>query len=816
MKKKLLIAILTALCIVASTFGFTAAYAENEKYDGKTNLATDSTLWAQSWFTDHYGFASIDENGILFDKYGTDSAVAAVSLKEALPYEGKISITFNSECADGNGFLKVVFADASGTANGNAMKFWEIANGAEHLAIEIQANAVSVWQYQIGGNSSGSHNQLPINGSGNNYIDGKDHVLTIEYKTTETAYNLKLSVDETVHIDQAISSTTLYCANILTLGGYSSIGTINDNLLIKSVTVEQKGEGPAPVIDEDNLLGKADLWEVAESETVAYDATTATLTASAYNDTFAKLVDEVPAEAKITFKVEYKDLPAEPIHRPVLKVSLIDTPTASVTMSLDDDGNFWLYHSDKVNAEFLATAGDWAPGLLTAANDIVVTITPELTDGDEGVYVEVLAGGKVIGIMANDVGLVAKNELAFFAAESGKAVISSVKVEDLLVEKEDTAIDTTDLLASASNWSYVSSTVSADKISLGGSDYLDGQVAIPVDSVVEFTINGTSDANAWYQFGFGTYHSSLWDGQTFGEGEARFRIVTTGTQGFYTLDLNYTAIAKKTADTTLIFDGTEQHFKWVTETVEEGLKVTLYRNDVEEFTQVYGKETAIGASKAFYLMFRATGNHNVDPVLTNVKYSVESTVDCTEYNEAVAIKKAIYGLAVPTEENAAEVKAQAEALIENLDNEFVDNVLYAEYVIELADVQLAIVADKAAAQVVIDFIDGLVETYATITAENVEQAEVAVVDAQDKFAALTAAQQAYVTNVGKIDDVQIAIDEYKLSVEPEDPATSEESGDETSDSESVVSDGCVASMAIPSIFAIIAFAGAAALIRKKD
>lgn len=827
MKKKLLIALLTALCIVASTFGVTSAFASNEKYDGETNLAVDSSLWTPSWFTTHYNFVTMDENGILFDSYGTESAVGAVSLKDALPYEGKINITFNSESTNANGFLKVVFADASGTPDGMAMKFWEIANGAEHLALEIQTNSVTAWQYQVGGASSGNHNQLNVASGTANYIDGEDHVITIEYKTSETAYDLKLSIDETVHYEGSIASTNLYCGSVLTLGGYSSSGTVTDNLHIKSVTIKEEGEAPAPVIDEDNLLGKADLWEIAESDVVTYDATTATLTAGASDGALATLLESVPAEAKITFKVEYKDLPAEAIHRPVVKVRIIDTPTAIVDLSLDDDGNVWLQHDDK-NGK-ITSQGDWAPGLLAAASNVVITITPALTDGDEGVYVEALAGGKVIGLMVNDVSLVAKNQLAFGFGGSGTAVITSVKVEDLLVEKEGTAMDTTDLTG-ASNWACVSSTFEDGKIKLGGQDYLDGKVAIPVDSVVEFTINGTADANAWYYLGFGNFHSQLWDGLTFEEGQARFRIVTTGTQGFYLLDLNYTSIAKASSDTTLLFDGNDQHFKWVTESLEEGLKVTLFRNDVEEFSEVYGYDTAMGASKQFYFMFRATGAHTADPVITDVKYSVESTIDYTEYNAAVAIKRAIYGLEIPTEENAAEVKAQAESLIADLDNEFVDNVLYAEHIIDLADAQLAVVADKAAAQPVIDFIDGLAETYATITADNVDQAEIDLVDAQDMYDALTDAQKAYVTNVGTIESIQIAIDEYKLSLEPE--STPEESTPvesipevESNPEESTpaeeskggsTSSSCSGSVSLPAIFTLLAFAGVVTLIKKKN
>lgn len=825
MKKKLLIALLTALCIVASTFGFTSVFASNEKYDGETNLATDSTLWSPSWFTNHYGFVTIDDNGILFDSYGTDTACGAVSLKEGLPYNGKVSITFNSEATNANGFFKVVFADPSGTANGNAMKPWDIA-GVDHLALEIQTNSVAFWRYNKDGAGpfpTGAEGQ-GINYATNNYIDGEDHVLTIEYSACETVYDLKISIDDVVHYDGEIATSAFYCNNILTFGGYAN-STVEDDLAIKSVIVEKTGADPAPVIDEDNLLGNAAAWEIEESA-IAYDPTYATLTTSAYEGTAATLLEKVPAEAKISFNVEYSNLPAEFTQNAVMKIRVLDSDNGEVFVRFDDSGNVWISHDDK-NGN-LITQGDWVPGLLSASNEVVITITPELTDGDEGVYVEVSAAGKVIGLMVNDISLVATSRFEIFGCSIANATFSSVKVEDLLVEKSGTGVETVDLLANASNWSFVSSTVASDKIALGGQDYLDGQVAIPVNSTVEYTINGTSDANAWYYLGFGNFHSQLWDGLTFGEGEACFRIVTTGTQGFYLLDLNYTSVAKASSDTTLLFDGTDQHFKWVTETVEDGLKVTLYRNDVEEFSQVYGKDTAIGSSDAFYLMFRATGAHNVDPVITNVKYSFESAIDYTDYNAAVAIKRAIYGLEIPTEENAETVKATAEALINDLDNDLVDNVLYAEYIIDLADAQLAIVADKAAAQPVIDAIETLATTYATITAENVEQAEIAVVDAQDAYNALTDAQKTYVTNYGKIEDVQIAIDEYELSILPgegesssegesmnESEIASEVESVEESKEEGKQSGGCSGSFGATAIASMLALVGAVMIARKK-
>jgi len=813
MKKKLLIALLTAFCIVASAFGFTSAFASNEKYDGETNLAADSSLWTPSWFTNHYGFVTMNENGILFDSYGTDTACAAVSLKEGLPYNGKVSITFNSDDTNANGFLKVIFADPSGAANGSAMKPWEIS-GVDHLALEISTNSVAFWRYNKNGEGpfpTGAEGQ-GINYATNNYIDGEDHVLTIEYAASETVYDLKISIDSTVHYDSEIETSAFYCNNILTIGGYAN-ATVTDDLAIKCVTVEKTANDPAPEIDEDNLLGKADAWEIAESEAIAYDPTYATLTTSAYEGTAATLLEKVPAEAKISFNVEYSNLPAEPTQNAVMKIRVLDSDNGEVFVRFDDSGNVWISHDDR-NGN-LISQGDWVPGLLTASNEVVITITPALTGGDEGVYVEVSAAGKVIGLMVNDVSLVATNKFEIFGCSIANATFSKVKVEDLLVEKEGTAMDVTDLMASASNWSYVSSKVASDKIELGGSDYLDGQVAIPVDSVVEFTINGTADASAWYYLGFGNFHSQLWDGLEFQEGQARFRITTTGTMEYYVVDMNYTTVSKKTPDVTRLFDGTDQHFKWVTESLEEGLKVTLFRNDVEEFSQVYGYDTAMGASKNFYLMFRATGEHTANPIITNVKYSVESTIDYTEYNAAVAIKKAIYGLEIPTEENAATVKAAAEALIKDLDNEFVDNVLYADYIIDLADAQLAIVADKQVAQPVIDAIETLATTYATITADNVEQAEIDLVDVQEAYDALTETQKTYVSNYGKIEDVQIAIDEYELSLLPGDGESTEETESNEGGSEAGTSGGCGGSLGATAIASMLALAGAVMIARKK-
>ena len=153
MKKKYIGAILLSLCVAISfMFGITA-FAAGKSFDGTTNLATDASKWTESSWTVANNYATIDENGITFTEYGTASAVAAVSLKEGLPYSGRITINFCSQIPDsGNpaGFMKVIFADGSGSANGSAMKPWEISDKAEHLALEINFSGISLWRYNIG------------------------------------------------------------------------------------------------------------------------------------------------------------------------------------------------------------------------------------------------------------------------------------------------------------------------------------------------------------------------------------------------------------------------------------------------------------------------------------------------------------------------------------------------------------------------------------------------------------------------------------------------------------------------------------------
>lgn len=145
-KKRSLLTLLAAACLIFTGIGIPSVSAAGEKFDGTTNLATDSTLWSKSAMT-NASWYTVDEKGIVFTEYGTGSAVGALSLKDSLPYEGTIAMTFNSETTVGNGFLKVVFADNSGSANGLAMKPWEISGSAEHVALEIQKDSVFLWQY---------------------------------------------------------------------------------------------------------------------------------------------------------------------------------------------------------------------------------------------------------------------------------------------------------------------------------------------------------------------------------------------------------------------------------------------------------------------------------------------------------------------------------------------------------------------------------------------------------------------------------------------------------------------------------------------
>lgn len=787
-KKTLIVTALAALCIATTSAGaLTAASAEG--YDGETNLATDSSLWAESWWTTNNGYATIDSNGIVFDEYGTSSAVAAVSLKEGLPYEGEISMTFNSEIpAEGDpaGFLKVIFADCSGAANGNAMKPWEISEKVEHLALEVKYNAVSLWRYNAD-NVYGTHEQQTLKAGTTNYIDGKDHTVTIEYSTSETAYDLKLSIDGTVQFDGSIATTKLYCNNILTIGGYAN-ATVSDDLTVSSVKVAQKGEEPAPVIDEDNLLGKADAWKVAQDEKVTFDATTATLAISGYQGADAAILNEaLPSEAKISLKAQL-NVPTEALHKAVAKIVILSNETQEVVLQLDDDGNMWLLHTDYskgTEGELVNSSGDWAPSLLTGANSINISVTPELTNGDEDIYVSVSAGSKLIGLVVNDLSLMNGNKLALLGGESGSVVYSSVKVEDLVKEKSASVLNEVDLLEDAASWSVISAPIEDGAMKLGGSGYAAYTKALPVNGSVEFAFTATDDSNAWYYLGFSNFVATLQE-SSFTEGQASFKITASGSQtGFFTMALNGTSVTTKSPALTDLCDGNKQVFKFVTETVAEGLKVTVYRNDVEEYSAVYASDTALGSSQGFYVAFRSTGAQTADPVISGVKSSYEETVDVTAYNTAIATKRAIYALnAAPTEENAAEVKAAATALLTTLESytaeqlEVANNALYAEYVIAKADEQLAVAADKAAAKAVVDAIDAL--DYETITADNVEAAKAALDGVKTQYNALTDAQKAYVTNYAAVETLEIAINDYELSVAPgPDSSSSSETPEES-------------------------------------
>ncbi len=770
--KRKLVLLLSAILVVSiavSLCAVTAFAADGaDKFDGQTNLATDASLWNKGAKTDSAWY-SVGENGIGITEYGAGTAPTALSLKELLPHEGVLQVTFNSD-VNSAGYFKMVFADNSGSTNGLAMKPWEISGSAEHIALEVNNNGVFLWHYNKG-NEYGNHSQLGINNAAVNYIDGNDHVIKVEYEADENAYKLKLSIGDTVHYDNTIATSMLFVNNVLTLGGYGN-NRVEANLAIKSVTVEQLGEEPAPVIDANNLLGKADKWTVSENATL--DETTATLTANGITGSIAALKDVLPAEATISMKAELLDVPAEDTHRGMIRFRLLSNDVEEVVMQIDGDGNVWLMRIDKLTVvdgknKILVSSGEWFPGLLAGLNSIQISITPEF-DAEEGsdVLVVVSAGAKNVGLVVENLDLVTGNYFEVIGMGVGGIKITDIKVDDMVKEKSDSALTEKDLIKDASGWSYVSSSISDDKIELGQKDFLQYTKALPVEGEFTFTIKGTADCNSWYYLGFGNFKSTLWDGEEVTAGQNRFRITTTGTQGFYTIGLSDgSAVAKKTPDTTMLFDGTNQTFTWKTEKVDGGLKITLTRNGIEEFSNVYASDTALGSSEGFYLMFRATGAHNANPVITDVKSTVVEKVDVAAYNEAIAIKRAIYALDKPTEENAATVKENATALIENLTDEqrkVVNNELYATYIIEKADAVIAAAADKAAAKIVSDKIEALKTTYATITADNVEAAKTAVEEVKADYAALTDAQKGYVTNYGDVETIEIAIDDYENSL----------------------------------------------------
>ena len=251
------------------------------------------------------------------------------------------------------------------------------------------------------------------------------------------------------------------------------------------------------------------------------------------------------------------------------------------------------------------------------------------------------------------------------------------------------------------------------------------------------------------------------------------------------------------------------------------MKVTFYRNGTEEFSTVYASDTAVGAAEGFYLSFGATGAHNADPIISNVKATYEAKVDVTAYNAAIATKKAIYALnANPTEAEAADVKAAAQALLDTVAGyteeqvAVVNNTLYAEYVIAQADAALAVAADKAAAKTVVDLIAAL--NYETITAENVEQAKAAVASIKEAYNALTDAQKAYVENYADVETLEIAINDYEASGDQgqtSEPTTSEPTTSEPKKDKG----GCSGSIgAMSALGAVVALAGVAMLGKKKE
>ncbi len=782
MRKKLSFILCFVLAIALGVSAITLASAAEPAFDGTTNLATDATLWNKGGFTTDSN-CTIGANGIVFDEYGAGQACAGLALKEFLPYNNTIVIKFKGEnAADaGQSFLKVVFADCSGSNNAAALKPWEISGKVEHLALEIK-DTIQLWQYNEG-NVYGEHKTQSLSAGNTNYMDNVEHTLTIDSAASETGVALKITVDDTVQYDGTIASTKLYCNSALTIGAYGT-SLVSNSLTISSVTIKDNAPDQEVAKDESNLLYAADDWTVTSGENneAVLDGEAGSLTvgnfgATAYGATYEK---ELPVAYKMTAKLEMTNNDTSATGDAVKGIRFVvldnsnkldGTPASSteainsVFVQVDIDGNVWVKTS-KDGEEIGLGAGIWVPGLKTGVNTVSVTVKPNWTDYDTGVIeIIVEAGGTYMFKQITDLSLIKGNHLTIGgenkAGTNATFEVSSLKIEDLLT------VPTPDpVTEDVEKWSTIDATVTDGVASLTGCNWAATADGMPASAEISTTVTLTADYQNWFKFGVSTYQSKQSNGgESATEGNATLTITLHTSyylMAYYNGNNTAISVTHNSSTTTQLCGNGEHVFKFAI----VGTDLKIWRDGTLDATIDISATAFATAEKLYIAAFTPDGSTSKGTATLDVSYTYTPEVDENTVASVEAMRD-IYALpCVVTEENAREVKAAAEAVkaeIDLLDEAIeVNNYDYIAYVISLADAQIAVIEAKEAAAEVDDVL-AQITVPEILNDEIVATLEAAVAAAKASYEALPEAAKGYIENYGKIEEVEIAVEEYKLA-----------------------------------------------------
>lgn len=776
MKKMLILLLTLAMSFALAASAVTMASAQTtDAFDGQTNLALSGSNWNEKFTGDFGNITEFSETeGILFKDYGNSQACASVALKQLMPFYNTITIKF-TVATGGDGFLKVVFADDSGSANGAALKYWEA--GGEHFAVEIKSAGVELWRYRVDDDPNTQKQQAVIS-AGTNYVDGEEHTLRITNVPSKTDFKIKMTIDGTTHFDSSVATSNMYLNSVLTIGAYSNDHTDNQ-ITVSSVTVNRDEPDPQLEKDMSNLLYSADKWTLFDdSGSVTHDAEAGTVTVKGYTTSTKGIVynEELPAAYTLTARLEMNDVPESSTGDDSVKgirFAVLDNgepdgtaiwekvPGKAVYLQIDANGNMWLKNRIYQDGEWTDTTvgggGAWVPSLCQGVNEITITVQPDFAEGS--IEIDVAAGNGYLHGSIYDLSFVNGNHLTVGGYRDidrdTSYTLHSLKIVNLL---DPSPVD----ISAAANWTYAGSTFE-DGIIIASPGYLATAENKPlaVEGEVGFTVDFSSkeDFTSWFRIVFATY---LADANNTDATEGRAALVFTVTgKSFFTLDYYADGAAvvsqQHTTSNTATITGSPSTFAYKTEKTEEGLKLVITFNGVKEYEHVFENGTPFAEATGLYLAFRST-SANTDKVTLSDIYTISEG--------STGIEKEIYSIpSVVTEENYQDILARVEEMetrIEALGDVEISNYDYLVYLKGECERIAALVADKQAAA---EF-DALASavTLPDAIADDATYGQLAATleELKTAYAALTPAQQVLVENYSVIEDLEVLISDYQL------------------------------------------------------
>lgn len=431
---------------------------------------------------------------------------------------------------------------------------------------------------------------------------------------------------------------------------------------------------------------------------------------------------------------------------------------------IDADGNVWLMK--RVDDEESAVVGDWVPELVNgAAVSCSIEIKP-VWDGDASyIECRFRCGTKIVYGEIEDMDAATDNYLTIGgsndSAEAFGFTLTYLKITDQYdsapADCSTSAGNWSVIGATVDEKGVTAADGAAYMVTTDAAE-------LPVIGEISFTMNSDAHGGSWsnwIRIGLGTYAASGWNNDADPANGKIYYLITLGSN-FYTFD-SYVGenktLSTATPNTTNLVNEKEHVFRFVTSVVDGNFTLNYYLDDVLQLTVTETGNPFADAGRLYFFV-RQTGGTGAVSVSKLYGVSEETAI---VKNLMRAIYEVPFRV---TADNLTGVKAQIEALSGQYDalsttlQYQVENVGYLDFVGEKVAALEAEEADKAAAKAVSDELAAIVVPE-TITAENAEALKAAVAAAKEHYEALTETQKAYVAGYGVIADAEEKIAAYE-------------------------------------------------------